>query len=230
MKRNPGQWLRNQLLDRTLHAWTLFTVGIGCLLAVLLSAMGGFPNWFVILFGVVLCLAGVWVSVRGLGTSTKRWRLNDIRKGARSEERIGAAIEYALTQPNCAVAHGVMEIAKVGDIDHLVVTPQRIWVVESKYSRLPKHRFPETLRRIAANVDAVSEWAPGAKVVGCLVFGGAENVSANPSYTKNGKRIFCFKDPESLARQLRKEAGTERAISEEVARKVWRVSRTMDSE
>ena len=230
MNRYPGQWLRNQLLDRTVHAWTLFTIGIGFLLAVLLSAVGGLPTWFLILFGTGLGLGGAWIFLRGLGTRTNRWRLGDMRKGARSEERIGAAIEYALTQTYCAVAHGVMEIAKVGDIDHLIATPQRIWVVESKYKRLPRRQFPETLRRIAANMEAVSEWAPDVEVVGCLVFSGYENVTAKTSYTENGKRILCFKDPESLVQRLQEEAGAERTISEEVARKVWRLSRAMDPE
>ena len=229
MKRNPGQWLREQLLERVFTSGMLIMAGSGCLLGGLLSAVDG-SAWFSVLLGIGLSVSGAVRLARRGGKTADHWRLNDIRKGARTEERIGAAIEYALTQPYCAVAHGVKEIAKVGDVDHLVVTPQRIWVVESKYTRLSKQQFPETLRRIAANVDAVSEWAPHAQVVGCLVFGGTEQVSASPSYTKNGKRILCFKDPESLARRLREEAGAERTISEEVARKVWRVSRAMSPE
>ena len=157
------------------------------------------------------------------------WRLGDMRKGAHSEERIGAAIEDALTQPSCAVAHGVMDIAREGDIDHLIATPRRIWVVESKYGRLPQREFAKTLRRIVVNVNAVSEWQPNVEVVGCLVFGGDSKVEAGSRYTRDGRQILCFKDPKSLAQQLRMEAGEERTVPEGVARKVWSLANAQDA-
>ena len=62
------------------------------------------------------------------------------------------------------------------------------------------------------------------------MFSGYENVTAKTSYTEKGKRILCFKDSESLVQRLQEEARAERTISEEVARKVWRLSRAMDPE
>ena len=230
MKRNPGEWLRGQLFKRAFDAFGILAFGIGWILASVLMATNNSPLWLAISAGVGICLLGLWILLKGKGKDTESWRLQDMRKGTRSEERIGANIEYALTRPYCAVAHGVTEIAKVGDIDHLIATPQRLWVVESKYGRLPKNRFPETLDRIAANVDAVSNWAPGTEVIGCLVFGGTENVSAKSSYTAKNKRILCFGNPESLVRKLRAGSGAERTISEEVVQRVWRLSGVMGAE
>ena len=62
------------------------------------------------------------------------------------------------------------------------------------------------------------------------MFSGYENVTTKTSYTEKGKRILCFKDPESLVQRLREEAGVATTISEEVARKVWRLSRAMGPE
>ena len=98
------------------------------------------------------------------------WRLPDMKKGVRAEEMVGQAIEYALTRERCAVAHHVEGIARVGDIDHLVSTPRGLWVIETKHRSVPRSDFQETLRRIALNVKAVRDWAPGMRVTGCLVF------------------------------------------------------------
>ena len=228
MKRNPGQELRYRLIDRVLDASTLIMAGIGCLLSVVMIKFMGSPSWFVVMFGIALCLVGA-MKLTGRGRKgANRWRLRDMRKGAHSEERVGAVIEYALTQPHCAIAHGVMDIAKEGDIDHLIATPQRIWVVESKYGRLPPREFARTLRRIVVNVNAVSEWEPNVEVVGCLVFGGDSNAKAKSSYTRDDRQILCFRDPKSLAQQLRREAGAERTVPEGMARKVWSLASAND--
>ena len=51
----------------------------------------------------------------------------------------------------------VETIARVGDIDHLVATPRGLWVVETRHGRVASPDFPETLRRIALNVEAVRD-------------------------------------------------------------------------
>ena len=194
MKRNPGQWLREQLLERVFTSGMLIMAGSGCLLGGLLSAVDG-SAWFSVLLGIGLSVSGAVRLTRRGGKTADHWHLNDIRKGARTEERIGTAIEYALTQPYCAVAHGVKEIAKVGDVDHLVVTPQRIWVVESKYTRLSKQQFPETLRRIAANVDAVSEWAPTRKLSDALSLAGPNRFLPAQATQRTGSASSASRTP-----------------------------------
>ncbi len=143
-----------------------------------------------------------------------------MKKGADAEKRVGQAIEYALTPPSCAVAHGVKDFAKVGDIDHLVATPHRLWVIETKHRRVPRSKFREVLRRIAVNVEGIREWAPaGTQVTGCLVLA---NEDKPPKHTyKHGREtIRAFASPESLMRELRAEAHEDRD-GPDIVRKVW---------
>ena len=169
--------------------------------------------WFVLLPGAVLPVVALYKWQRG-------WRVGDMKKGARAEERIGQVIEYALTRERCAVAHDVEEVARVGNIDHLVATPQRLWVIETKHGRVPKAQFRETLRRIALNVEAVRDWAPGMRVTGCLVFFNEPKPPPKPTYESGAETIKCFANPTSLMRELRDEAQGEGGSSD-LARRVW---------
>ena len=101
--------------------------------------------WVSVGFGgaILVAVAAFWVVFRKLG----RGRLGRLEKGEDAEVRAGQFIEHALTAPDCAVAHSVTAIARIGDIDHLVATPVRLWVIETKYRRVPREHFPEVLRR-----------------------------------------------------------------------------------
>ena len=171
--------------------------------------------WSLLLPGVGFLLAALYKAKRG-------WRLTDMKKGARAEETIGQAIEYALTRDACAVAHHVEDIARVGDIDHLVATPDGLWVIETKHGRVPTSEFRETLRRIAANVEAVREWAPDTPVTGCLVFGSDQERPPKPTYNHGKETIRAFGSRTKLMRELRSEArGT--GGSNDLAMRVWKL-------
>ncbi len=147
-----------------------------------------------------------------------------MREGARAEERVGQALEYALTREQCAVAHHVREIARVGDIDHLVSTPQRLWVIETKHPRVPGAHFQETLRRIALNVKAVRKWAPGMRVTGCLVIDDEQGRPPKPTYAWGAETIRCFGSAKALMREVKREADA-KGGSTDIARRVWRLGR-----
>ena len=222
MKRNPGERLRNELLDRVVSGGVLsasgmgWLLGAGSMLALTRGPGPGAPEWMVwsvLLLGTVFLAAATFKAKRG-------WPLANVKKGARAEETIGAAIDYALTRDSCAVAHDVKEIAKVGNIDHLVATPHRLWVVETKYRRVPRTEFPEVLRRIARNVEGVREWAPDVNVTGCLVFASEQGRPPSPTYTHGQETIRAFADATALMRVLRDEARTEGG-SARIARRVW---------
>ena len=225
MKRNPGAWLRERLLDRSIVIALLVVMGIGWLCGAGLALWVVFGArllseamaWLVLLPGVGLLGMGLYSAKRG-------WRLRDMRKGARAEEMIGEAIEYALTRDACAVAHHVEGIARVGDVDHLVATPRGLWVIETKHRRVPKSQFAETLQRIAVNVEGVRAWAgPGTRVVGCLVFANEEK-PPQPSYVHGKETIRAFADRRALMRELRKEArGTGDSL--DLARRVWKLGK-----
>ena len=169
---------------------------------------------------LVVAMAG-WLSIRPL----QRRRSSNPGNDERAEPRAGQAIEHALTAPHCAVARSVNAIAKVGDIDHLVATPVRLWVIETRSRRVPRERFPEVLRRIADNTTAVWEWAPaGTPVRGCLVL--ANDARPQRKTFDYGKEPVVVHTPASLARELETEARTERMVDEHVAASVRELGQT----
>ena len=103
--------MRDQLFDRVVGGAVFTAAGIGWLFCVPMQLVGA-PLWMLTVGGLVFVAVGAWRAFRG-------WRLRDMRTGAGAEERVGEAIEYALTRAGCAVAHGVTVIAREGDIDHL---------------------------------------------------------------------------------------------------------------
>ena len=99
------------------------------------------PLWVIVAYAATA--AAVLLGWRILDSG--RWDLDRLTKGMGAEERVGQLIEYGITARDCAVAHSVTEIAKVGDIDHIVATPAGIRVIETKYRRVPKRVFPRVL-------------------------------------------------------------------------------------
>lgn len=222
MKQDPGEWLRRRLFDRIVDATFLATFAAGWLCGGVAGAIGmdlgaGWTLSFVLLPSAGLLGAALYKLVRG-------WRLPDMTKGAGAEAKVGLAIEYALTRERCAVAHNVEGIARVGDIDHLVATPRGLWVIETKHRRVPRPDFQETLRRIARNVQAVRDWAPGTPVTGCLVIVTGRNDPPKPTYEWGTETIRCFESAESLMREVRAEARSEDGSSD-IARSVWRLGK-----
>ena len=152
----------------------------------------------------------------------KRWE-----KGEDAEVRTDHAIEYAVTAPDCAVAHSVTEIARVGDIDHLVATPVRLWVIETKYRRVPPKQFPKVLQRLAANTTAVRASAPaGTPVRGCLVL--ARESRINRKTYDSGNEPIAAHTPESLWRELRAETGRKREVDGRVAADIWKLGQIVE--
>lgn len=204
MKRNPGAWLWELLLDRAVAVGLLMMMGIAWLCA------AGLTLWLVFgvrLFGapelisLISLLPGAGFLVAALYKAKSGWRRPDMKKGARAEEMIGQAIEYALTKDACAVAHNVKEVARIGDIDHLIATPHRLWVIETKYGYVPKSKFNQTLRKITANVEGVREWAPGTRVIGCLVFAN-EKKKPKPIFKFGKETIRAFANRRELVHEL----------------------------
>ena len=228
MRRNPGDWLQETLLNRLAFALATITMGLGMLIGAASSIWMSSGPALPLVAGVVILAIGFGVLVSRGEHKAERGRLSHLKKGLRAETRVGQVIEFALTDRRCAVAHGVFEIASVGDIDHLVATPAGLWVVETKHGRLPERAFAETLKRIAANVQAIRQWAPGVRVSGCLVFGGENARRVRPTYASGPETIVCFKDPQALLRKLRDERRATGSLSAKLIRRVWRLGHMSD--
>lgn len=221
------------LFDKRAGAWLAGLVGIAwllggaCALMLTLGTQSGLPSaiaWLLVPGAVALVVAG-FLARRGLPTQ-------NLEKGARSEKKVGQAVEYALCPDTCAVAHGVNKIAAVGDIDHLVALPEGLWVIETKTSRVPESEFPEVLRRIARNVESVRAWAQQweseVQVTGCLVFA-YDDRPVRQSFEREGETIKAFANPNALVRALRAEARKDGG-SPVIARKVWELGKIDEAE
>lgn len=216
VRRIAGDYLGNELLGERLGPVPAACVGAGLLIAAALAA------WLSVLVAVTL---GVGLLLGSLLIWAIRSRQRDnLEKGHVAEGQIGRALEQAITADNCAVAHNVMGISKSGDVDHIVVTPQRVWVIETKYRRVPKANFGKVLKRIHANMAKVGELLPqDTSISGCLVLA-YERDSVVPK--RDGILVYnhtSFRD--KFLKDLRREKGAEPRNDKRASDAVWRLSR-----
>ena len=225
MMQSAGSFLRARMVR--LSMWGMLAAGIllGLSAGLLLLSVERWIGllWVVVAYAAIA--AAVFLAWRILDSG--RWDLDRLKKGMDAEERVGQLIEYGITARDCAVAHSVTKIAKVGDIDHIVATPAGIWVIETKYRKVPRHVFPEVLGRIAANADAVRKWAPaGTHVRGCLVLA-YERGTGKKTYTRGNEKIAVYTEKTlgDLRRELRKEARGGKQPDGQIAGDIWNLGR-----
>ena len=170
----------------------------------------------------------VFLAVRILNKPSFRWNYKNLRKGVYAETHVGQMIEKAITAENCAVAHGVTRLEKGGDIDHLVATPTAIWVIETKFRRVPRKHFSDVLRYIAESIEEVLKWAPiGTPVKGCLVL--VKEDRKKPWNYSYGKEKITAYTPSMLDDELKREAQKKRVIDKRVTEKIWELGRSRAS-
>ena len=216
VRRDAGDWVRTRVRTSGLVVVALVSGMSGLLVGI---GLAGFVGWRLVALPVMCLVAAVVLLVRRY----ERGGFSRLLKGAAAERNVGGSIEYAITAPGCAVAHSVTEITRIGDIDHLVATPNCLWVVETKYRMVPRDRFSEVLRRIRVNLEAVRRWAPpGVEVRGCLVLAMEKELPRKRLYEDGQVEVF---DPRSLVRKLKQES-TKQAGNEDVltARRVWKLA------
>lgn len=226
MRRNAGSFIRGKMVKSGLLLMLASSILIGLAIGFLIYTV--FPRWIGYGWGYaayVVALAMVYVAIRVFDRPSLRWNLENLKKGEDAETRVGQIIEYAITAENCAVAHSVTEIAKVGDIDHIVATPEALWVIETKYRKVPRRSFPEVLSRIAANTAAVRQWAPaGTPVRACLVLA-YETSLQQRHYSHNGERITAY-TPKLLMREMRERrtpARASRQLDARIMKAIWKL-------
>ena len=229
MRRHPGDWLHGKiqkwhqdtniaLLLSAIFVWFLIGLSIGLLIEPWIVRKNIIHlTWALVM---VLCIAVLiyfwvrWFVRRRVSTADR------MAKGRDAEKTTGQRIEYSISHPECAVAHNVMEIAEHGDIDHLVMTPEKIWVIETKSGKVPGKEFPKVLSKIAANVRAVREKFPGENVLGCLVIANEADYDRikKKKYTHGSETIYC-EGPKSLRKKLHGETGGVKPS--ERAKQIW---------
>ena len=114
MRRNAGAYLRYKstmlLLLLAAGGGIIVGLGLGYVLHQMMGVWLDGVSTSVAMGGAILVvIAAFWIVFR----SVERERLQRLEKGESAEVRTGQTIEYAITAPNCAVAHSVTDIARV---------------------------------------------------------------------------------------------------------------------
>ncbi len=211
---SAANWLR-ELLAEYLGPAALGLAGVLSLVSVGLAA------WLGTSIGAGLAVGLLLGAVLGW---TRHTRARDrYRKGWLAEREVGRALEQAVTADCCAIAHNVKGVGKAGDIDHLVATPRRVWVVETKYRRVRNSDFPRVLARLRSNVRRVAErLPPDTPVRGCLVLayeGAAVRRERDDVLVYNNESFES-----GLLRELARERGAAKVVGGGVANVVWALS------
>ena len=222
-RRRPGEFLFIKLIERNVWLAMAAFLAAGFAFGVVVVPLLG-QTWSLVL--AALMAAGLFATRFWLSKKTK-WSDDNLDKGLRGERRVGETIERAIAAPGCAVAHGVKEVAAVGDIDHLIATPVCIWVVETKYQWLEDDAFKEALDRIDRNVEAVEGEFPCVAVQGSLVLAYGERDPKRRRY--NDGRVLAHK-PDSLAEALRRECRRKPSLDPAVADRIWDLATARESD
>ena len=209
---------------RGLLAWGLFLcgVGVGLFAGVVLfwvMAGAGWEAWPSVTVGAVVVIMTLVAWKRRFGT----WTLESSDKGIAGETIVGGTIQDALMRPDCAVEHAIPGQGERGEIDHLVVTPLGVWVVETKYKWVPRKQYRAVMRRLALNVESVRRTlGRGATVKGCLVLATVRR-RKHYRYRAHGETLNVF-SVRSFREQLREEAQTKGWGSELAVRAVRKLA------
>ncbi len=191
-KNAAGGWVLGEFLQRIGSAGMLFMAVMGIALGFLIRGLPVFDGLVgshtsgVILGAMILAFVVFYAYCRRVDAT---WG-----QGLEAERQIGDFIEHAVAQRGCGFAHDVKEaLGGRGNVDHVVLTPAGVWVVETKSNWVSKRRFPPALRQVAQNVDRVrSHLETSLPVRGALVIANHSNDSLEANYDWNGKPIKVF--------------------------------------
>lgn len=221
-RRRPGQFLRQKFLQRGLYVIFVGGCSIGLLVAYVTHAilvpwlgLEGKFSW-VLLYWILMCL----VFVVFMTYSKGKWSSRNLLKGMESESIVADVIERSMLQAfGCFVVNDVLIHGGLGNIDHIVVTPGRVLVIETKYRRLKYEYFQKAKRQIVGHAHKLEQYlGADVDVVGCLVLVHPSARVTN-SYSHAGRTIRAFK-LESLKRFLDQECSKPRTLNEDVIQKV----------
>ena len=120
-----------------------------------------------------------------------------------------------------------------GNVDHVVMTPAGIWVVETKSHRLSKRRFPRALRQVAENASRVRRHLETSLPVrGALVIADRSEDALEARYDWNGEAVQAFGATKFWrvlsveGEQTGADGGLPRSEMERVERAVWNLGST----
>ena len=225
-KNAAGDWLRGEVLGRTVLAAMVLMIVAGFGLGFAVRGLPFFDGWM----GTVAAMALLVGAVLAFAAYHRLFLRSDARwgRGFRAERQIGDFIEHALTRPGCAYAHDVKEaLGSAGNVDHVVMTPAGIWVVETKSGWVSPRRFPNALHQVARNMRRLRRHlgSTSLPVRGALIIADQGDGKLVQEYDSGGEPVNAF-DPKTFWRLLRGECEHPHATGPSpdvarVARLVW---------
>lgn len=222
-RRRAGQDLREKFLNRSFYVAMIAGAVFGLVIAMLLFFI------VVLLLGLTLefswillslALAGMVVIV-AMTYAKGSWSARNLLKGMIGEATVADVIERSMLQAfGCFIVNDVTLDDTLGNIDHIVVTPRSVLVVETKFGRVPPKYFSRTLGQISENVEKMQDrLGSEIEVQGCLVFADPKTKFNQPFRAPDGRKILGFK-PETLKEFLFQECRKPRTLDSETLRKV----------
>ena len=204
-KNRAGSWLLQRIFERVTSAGMLVmvTMGFGVGFTIRdLPMLDALDGSLAVLWGTVAVMCLVFgAAYLFISRVDSTWS-----RGLEAERRVGDLIEHAVAQPGCAFAHDVKEaLGGSGNVDHVVMTPAGVWVVETKAGWLSKQRFPGALRQTVSNARRVGRYLKTVLPVrGALVIGDEPNSSIEGDYDWEGEPVKVF-GAKAFWRVLRRE-------------------------
>ncbi len=228
-KNAAGSWLRWEMQRQVFSVGTLAMAGIGFGLGFTLRGLpildaldGTIAAW-----GMVAVMVLVGGALCGALYRFGRRIESTWRAGWDAERRVGDVIEHALVEHGCAFAHDVKEaLGGSGNIDHVVMTPAGVRVVETKAHRLESRRFPAALAQAANNARRVRRHLKTSLPVrAALVIGERTDSRYESDRDSQGEPVKVF-DEKTFWRVLREERRQGCAVecfadSKRIERMVW---------
>lgn len=222
-RRRPGQYLREKLLDQTFYVVMIGGVAIGLAVASLLYLIvvgwlglsKEFPRFLLYFTGVGLVVVVWWTFSR------RNWSARNLLKGMIGETTVADVIERSMLQAfGCFVANDVRLPNTGGNIDHIVVTPQRVLVIETKYRRVIRKRFPHVVRQIVKCTEIVRRYVGSeVEVIGCLVIADP-TTKVKPTYSVPGGQTIHAYTSSALQSTLEQECRKPRTLPDDVLEKI----------
>ena len=228
-KKNPaGGWLLVEANWRIASAGMLFMAAAGFALGFMVRGVplidgtaGDGASWAV-LGAVVLALGALCAYLLRVNAT---WV-----KGLKAERQVGDLIEHAVAQRGCAFAHDVKEaLGGRGNIDHVVMTPAGIWVVETKAAWLSKKEFCSALRQAANNAQRVRHHlGTSLPVRAALVIAAKDALKEDRDWKGEPVKVFGAKRFWRVLRTECAQAGADEPAPETttLARRVWKLGST----
>ena len=232
-RRMAGEYLTQVYKERLFYSLFIVAMILGALLGALaevalLYIVDDLPLGYarILTFFIVSVIALAILYGNGVRPKHLGWSMKNIETGRDAERRMGAKLEYALTPGDCALAHDIplKPMGGFGNLDHLVLTPKSLWVIETKSSVLPGKTFTKVVNRSQAVAALIKRsLTPDLPVRCCIAVENFDDRQRN----ERGDNVYCDQF-DAVVKEIRREVSGSREESGErhrrLVKEIWRLA------